>query len=227
MGTTPGGGERFPGYDVVALSPTWDPVTAGVVLARLAPPPPLRFFDLAEEAVCRPLLDRLLAQDGEPRVPVFEAIDSRLAEDETDGWRYDDMPPDGDAWRASLAALADEARERFGTDFPALAVDDQKGLLEDVRTGHRWHGLAAARVWNLWMRYACSAFYAHPWAWNEIGYGGPAYPRGYENLGLDRREHWEVPEVNARDPEPWSHRVEAARRRHGRGPAAPPNRAGA
>ncbi|MCA1682996.1 MAG: gluconate 2-dehydrogenase subunit 3 family protein [Actinobacteria bacterium] len=158
MGTTPGGGERFPGYDVVAQARAWDPVTAGVVLARLAPRAPLRFFDVAEEAVCRPLLDRLLAQDGEPRVPVFEAIDARLAEDETDGWRYDDMPPDGDAWRASLAALGDEARERFATAFP---------------------------------------------------------PRGYENLGLDRREHWEAPEADARDPEPWSHRVEAARRRHG------------
>jgi hypothetical protein len=66
------------------------------------------------------------------------------------------------------------------------------------------------------MRYACAAFYSHPWAWNEIGFGGPAYPRGYENIGLDKREHWEVPEVGARDPEPWSSRVERARRRQRR-----------
>ena len=26
------------------------------------------------------------------------------------------------------------------------------------------------------------AFYSHPWAWNEIGFGGPAYPRGYMRL---------------------------------------------
>ena len=26
-------------------------------------------------------------------------------------------------------------------------------------------------------------FYAHPWAWNEIGFGGPAYPRGYARFG--------------------------------------------
>jgi len=82
------------------------------------------------------------------------------------------------------------------------------------RTGDRWHHLPAARVWSLWMRYACAAFYSHPWAWNEIGFGGPAYPRGYANLGLDAREHWEVREVDARDPVPWAERVEAARRRH-------------
>ena len=36
-------------------------------------------------------------------------------------------------------------------------------------------------------RCACAAilaaFYSHPWAWNEIGYGGPAYPEGYMRLG--------------------------------------------
>ncbi|HZC53738.1 MAG TPA: hypothetical protein VE441_14735, partial [Mycobacterium sp.] len=55
-----------------------------------------------------------------------------------------------------------------------------------------WHDYPAAHVWSLWTRYACTAFYSHPWSWNEIGFGGPAYPRGYLNLGIDRREHWEV-----------------------------------
>ena len=58
-----------------------------------------------------------------------------------------------------------------------------------------WRGLPATRVWSLWTRYACTAFYSHPWAWSEIGFGGPAYPRGYGNLGMDRREHWEVRDV--------------------------------
>jgi hypothetical protein len=44
------------------------------------------------------------------------------------------------------------------------------------------------------MRDVSQAFYAHPWAWNEIGFGGPAYPRGYAAFGtphLGEREHWE------------------------------------
>ena len=32
------------------------------------------------------------------------------------------------------------------------------------------------------MRSVLAAFYSHPWAWNEIGFGGPAYPRGYMRL---------------------------------------------
>ena len=47
-------------------------------------------------------------------------------------------------------------------------------------------------MWSLWTRYACTAFYSHPWAWNEIGFPGPAYPRGYKNPGVDAREPFEV-----------------------------------
>jgi len=190
-GPVPGGEVRFPGYDVLGQAPGWDRVTAGVVLRRLGPPPPVRFFTVDEEAVARPLLDRLLDQTAEPRIPVFEMIDARLAEGEIDGWRYDDMPEDGAAWRRSLAALDDDARHAAGAGFGELAASVQDDLLEAVRTGKEWHDLPAPRVWSLWMRYACTAFYSHPFAWNEIGFGGPAYPRGYKALGLDHLENWE------------------------------------
>jgi len=216
VGTTPGSHDRFPGFDVLDQAPGWDAVTQGVVLRRLGPPPPMRFFDVAEEAACRALLDRLLAQDDGPRLPLCELIDARLAEDEVDGYRYDDMPHDPTAWRDSLRALDADARDRHGAVFAQLLRADQVELLEAVRTADHWHGLPAARLWSLWLRYACSAFYSHPWAWNEIGFGGPAYPRGYKALGLDHRENWERPEVDARDPEPWAQRVEAARARHRR-----------
>lgn len=201
---TPGGqGDRFPGFDVLGEVGTWDAVTAGVVLSRLAPPPPLRFFDPGEEAVGRALVDQLLGQRDEPRVPVLEVIDARLAEAQTDGWHYADMPEDGQAWRDSLHALDRDATGRFGSGFPELGWARQADLVDAVqRAGEAdWHGMPAARVWSLWTRYAASAFYAHPWAWNEIGFGGPAYPRGYKNLGLDRREPWEVPDAHPdRDP---------------------------
>lgn len=203
-GQTPGGqGDRFPGFDVLGEAGTWDAVTAGVVLSRLAPPPPLRFFGVREEAVGRALVDQLLDQRDEPRVPVLEVIDARLAEEQTDGWHYADMPEDGQAWCDSLHALDEDATERFGEAFPALDWGRQAELIDAVQQAGEadWHGMPAARVWSLWTRYAASAFYAHPWAWNEIGFGGPAYPRGYKNLGLDRREPWEVPDAHpGRDP---------------------------
>ena len=184
------------GGPVTGQAHTWDPATAGVVLSRLGPPPPLRYFAPAEEAAARPLLDRLLALHGEPRVPVLEMIDARLAEGSIDGWRYEDMPEDGDAWRRSLAALdADAGLRHEGRSFAELTTGDQTRLLRHIRQlGSRdWYGMPAAHVWSLWTRYACTAYYAHPHAWEEIGFGGPAYPRGYFRLGVGMREPWEEP----------------------------------
>ncbi len=39
-----------------------------------------------------------------------------------------------------------------------------------------------------------AVYYAHPWAWDEIGFGGPAYPRGYMRLEEGEPEPWEVEE---------------------------------
>ncbi|MGI8459122.1 MAG: gluconate 2-dehydrogenase subunit 3 family protein [Propionibacteriaceae bacterium] len=202
-GTTPGHQPtRFPGFDVLAQVDHWDPVTAGVVLARLSMPAPLRFFTLVEEAVARPLLDLLLDQHDDPRIPVLEMIDVRLTEQLTDGWHYADLPEDGLAWRRSLSAIDQDARSRHDSSFAACTGDQQATLVQAVQdTGDDpWHGMRADRIWSLWTRYACTAFYAHPWAWNEIGFSGPAYPRGYKNRGIDAREPYEVPDHHPVDP---------------------------
>jgi hypothetical protein len=220
---TPGGRGRFTGFDVLSEVDRWDDVTAGVVLARLSPPPEYSFFTPAEQATAGALFDRLLAQEDEPRVPVLELVDQRLALGMTDGWYYDDMPEDADAWRASLAALDDEAQQEHGAAFHALDRADQAGLLQALTEAEVWHGFNAGHVWSLWSRYACAAFYSHPWAWNEIGFGGPAYPRGYKNLGVGARERWEVPDGVGGDPVEWGERAEQARRSH-RALAGPPGR---
>jgi hypothetical protein len=195
------GGQRFPGFDVLAQAGHWDDATAGVVLERLSPTTQLAFFTSSEVAVVRPLLDLLTGQSAEPRVPVLELIDARLARGETDGWHYDDMPEDGDAWRHTLRWLDDDARTRFDRAFARLADGERSSVVQAVQDlsqdSKPWHDYQSTHVWSLWTRYACTAFYSHPWAWNEIGFGGPAYPRGYLNLGTDRREHWEVADRGA------------------------------
>lgn len=197
--------DRFPGFDSVSQSRNWDPQTEAVVLSRLGRPPEIRFLSPSEEAVAGALCDRLLGQDGDPQdeshVPLVNMIDARLAEGQTDGWRYDDMPEDGQAWRDTLAALDLDARDRFGRGFATCAQDEQEALIQAVRDcgSDRWHGLKARHVWSLWTRYACAAFYSHPQAWNEIGFPGPAYPRGYKNPGIDAREPFEVRDARPGD----------------------------
>lgn len=192
---------RFPGFDVLSQSQHWDPVTAGVVLSRIGMAPDIRFFTPAEEAVATALCDLLLNQEDDARVPVVNLIDSRLAEQETDGWRYEDMPEDSQAWRDTLAGLDDDARSQFDAAFAACSRDQQATLVQAVQDlgSDAWHGMCAKHVWSLWTRYACTAFYSHPSAWNEIGFPGPAYPRGYKNRGVDAREPFEVRDAKPTD----------------------------
>ena len=39
------------------------------------------------------------------------------------------------------------------------------------------------------------AYYAHPVAWNQIGFGGPASPRGYVRMQLNQSDPWEAAEA--------------------------------
>ena len=216
-GVTPQHKGRYPGFDVLQQADRWDDETAGVVLSRLAPPNALGFFTMDERAIAQPLLDLLLAQDKEPRIPVLALIDTRLAIGETDGWHYDDMPQDSQTWRDTLAFLDQDAQQTYGEGFASIDARRQARLIQRVQdltdeSGH-WHRYPASQVWSLWTRYACTAFYSHPWAWNEIGFPGPAYPRGYLNPGINARERWERADQHDVDPIPFVQRTEQARRR--------------
>ena len=105
------------------------------------------------------------------------------------------MPEDGQAWRDSLR-LPRRRRQAavLAAGSPDARPSEQRAVIQAVQDlgASDWHGLHAAHVWSLWTRYACTAFYAHPSAWNEIGFPGPAYPRGYKNPGVDAREPFEV-----------------------------------
>jgi hypothetical protein len=202
-GTTPQLHGRYPDYDVMSEARHWDGVTRELLESRVHDVPSITFFDRAEETCLRALLDVALAQDEEPRIPVLEMVDAKLAAGELDGFRYDDMPEDPDTWRSVAARLDVTARERGADDFAVLGDDDRRDVVGAFAAGELdWPGVNVARAWAVVMRGALGAYYSHPWAFNEIGFGGPAYPRGYMRLqeGPRGREPWERPEAFERDP---------------------------
>ena len=184
---------RFPGFDVLSEVPHWDAATADVVTSRIGPFPDRQFFTDTEQACAAALLDQLTGQCDEPLgVPVLEMVDARLAAGETAGWHYADMPEDGQAWRDTLGYLDKDAHARCGTSFAEAPDRDQAAIIQAVQDATEWHGLNAPRVWSLWTRYASTALYSHPYAWSEMGFPGPAYPRGYKNAGVGKLEPFEV-----------------------------------
>ena len=204
-GTTPQMHGRYPDFDVLEQADQWDEVTRRVVLARLEPPP-LRFFDEAEARTLGAFCDTVLAQDREPRVPVLPFVDAKLFEGRLDGFQYADMPGDRETWRLVARGLDEAAREHGAPSYGDADAEAQLGICEafaEARlSGGVWDELPVAHALAVVMRAVLGAFYSHPWAWNEIGFGGPAYPRGYMRLAIGQKEPWEGEDEFPLDPVP-------------------------
>lgn len=197
--------ERYPGYDVLDKRQTmsWDRATRLVVDRRLATPREPRFCSGTEwetlKAVCR----RILPQPADrPPVPVAALLDATLFENATQGFRAGSLPYDREAWRRGLAALDAEAQSAFGTPFAELQPDDQDLLLGRAQkgelTGPGWGDMKSQEFFDRRVLADIPAcYYSHPTAWSEIGFGGPASPRGYVRMELNRRDPWEAIEAHA------------------------------
>jgi hypothetical protein len=208
-GTTPQGVGRYPDFDVLAQKQHWDEVTRRVVLDRVDDVPSIDFFDDSEAATLRAFCDVVTAQDAEPRIPVLAYVDEKLGSGKRDGWQYYDLPDDGDLWKLVARGLDEEARRLSFASYAEAPLEAQTGIVHRFSKaqlhGGTWDRMNVARAWKVVTRYVVQAFYSHPWAWNEIGFGGPAYPRGYGAFGspdLGEKDSWETDEQVHVDPVP-------------------------
>jgi hypothetical protein len=193
-GTSPQMHGRYPDFDVMRHRRHWDPLTRAALEQRAGEVPPLRFFDATEQRTLGAFLDVLLAQDREPRVPVLAMVDAKLHAHQLDGYRYEDMPEDDQTWKRVAGHLE---------GFAELDPDAQHARVAAFAAGELdWPELNVKRAWSVVTRGALSAFYSHPWAFNEIGFRGPAYPRGYmrRNMGPTGTEPDEPREAYGLDP---------------------------
>lgn len=209
--------DRYPGYDVLAKrdTPSWNEQTRRVIDKRLAIPDRPRFLSAQEWDTLAAICDRVVPQPSHrPAIPVAALVDDKLRRNAGDGYRNAKLPPLREAWRIGLAALDAEAQQAHGQPFHKLIDAAKDVLLTRMQQGtlHHpaWRGMPPALFFGTRMvRDIVHAYYAHPTAWNEIGFGGPASPRGYVRMGFDRRDSWEAAEAKDGD-------VEAARRDNAR-----------
>ena len=193
----------YPGFSTLSQQAFWDEATRNVVLARVEQVPPIRFFSAEEARLMQAVCDRLLPQDDRDeahRIPVVNYIDERLYSRRIDGYRFEDMPPDHEAHRLGLQAIDIIARHMYGKPFQKLDQTQQDSVLKSIHDGNPpaaheiWQKMSIHHFWMLILQDVLDAYYAHPYAWDEIGFGGPAYPRGYMRLERGEPEPWEVKE---------------------------------
>jgi hypothetical protein len=206
-GITPQMVGRYPAYDVLSQTSHWDDVTRRIVLDRVENVPPIEFFTTDEARTLDAFCNVATAQDAEPRIAVLNYIDEKLNAGQRDGWRFFDLPDDDELWRLVARGLDAQARHHSYESFADAPLETQVGVVHRFSKGELhggvWGQVNVSRAFSVVMRYVAQAFYSHPWAWNEIGFGGPAYPRGYGAFGsphLGEKESWEADESVHYDP---------------------------
>jgi hypothetical protein len=190
----------YEGYDVLAKwdSPSWDDTTREVVRKRLHEVPERQFLEPDEwktlEAVCA----RLIPQPDrtEDPVPIVPFIDQKLKKNQGSGYRYENMPALRTAWRLGIAGIEKESHQRYHKPFPDLTGQQQDEILRAIQNeeveGDLWEELPPKRFFtDTLLKTAVGIYYAHPAAWSETGFGGPASPRGYVRREMGKHDAWE------------------------------------
>lgn len=193
----------YPGYSTMSQKAFWDEATRNLTTMRVEQPPPIRYFTPDQVQFWRAVLEHLIPQHdrtADRRIPLAEPLDERLYHNRGIGYRFENMPQDREAYRLGEQAINEEAQARFGGLFIHLPHHEQDLALQAIHdkkplgAASIWKQMSIARFWQLMMQDALEAYYSHPWAWDEIGFGGPAYPRAYTRLERGEPEPWEVAE---------------------------------
>jgi hypothetical protein len=197
--------DRFPNYHVLSKrdSLSWNDATRRAIDARLAVQDRPEFLSADEYRTLKAVCERILPQPdrSEPdKVPIAGLLDQHLKQRGESGTRYEPMPYDGESWKIGLAALEAEAQARHGVRFHALSPAEADGLLEDCQAGYLQHQAWRNVPPQMFFKRRIltdipGMYYAHPLAWDEMGFGGPASPRGYVRLQANRRDAWEAAEA--------------------------------
>lgn len=195
--------ERYPGYDVLDKwdTPSFNDQTRAVVARRLDGVLERRFLSEDEWRLLEAVVARLIPQpDRAEPVPITPWIDEQLAMNRGEGFRHEGMPAMREAWRQGLAAIDGEARRLFEGGFAELDPPSQDATLRAVQAGEvdagLWTNLRPELFFSdVLLKTVAGLYYTHPAAWNEIGFGGPASPRGYVRLGFNERDSWEAKEL--------------------------------
>lgn len=195
--------ERYPGYDVLAKrnTPSWNEPTRRVIDERLAITNTPQFLSASEWRILGAICNRIVPQpDHRDPVPIAAMVDRKLASDKRDGYRQASLPPLREAWRRGLAALEAAAQAQHNVAFHVLSAVAQDELLKAMQEGKldgpEWDDMPAKLFFKERLTHdILAAYYSHPESWNEIGFGGPASPRGYVRMNFNRRDSWEAVEA--------------------------------
>lgn len=188
----------YPSFNVMDEEDEWDDHTQTIVNNRIDASP--KHNELSkQEASLLYVICSLLMNEEKPAVLrfVLHHFDKTLQSSPREGQRKVGVPDGKILIHQGLQALDQCARDTYAASFMELKSDDQLKLLEAVSVGtamphSAWDGIPQQPFFQKLMNMTIESYCSHPEVWSEIGYAGPAYPRGYVRTQLGQLDPWEA-----------------------------------
>lgn len=189
---------RYPDYDVWEQHTEWDGHTKKIVGARRTPQVAHQFFTQSEAMLLQTIVSVLVDDHRlEVLTYVMQHLDDSVASPIGESQRKVGIPPKKQLYRLGLAGVDAESHAKYGTGFAALKPEQQRAVLQAISQSKNedeqgWAGVVPADFFKRLLHDTVSAYYSHPLVWSDIGYGGPAYPRGYVRVETGLTDPWEA-----------------------------------
>ncbi|ASS74284.1 hypothetical protein CIG75_04310 [Tumebacillus algifaecis] len=190
---------HYPRYQVMQEQEQWDDHTREIVQKRFEVVGTLHNLTGAEAEQIRAIAN-LLVDDGRKELLDFivKHLDTKLSSDVGESQRQAGVPPFQELVKKGLAALDKLAQAEHGDLFATLRPEQQIALLVGLENetlalpAQEGQPIPAKAFFQNMLSETVSAYYSHPTIWSEIGYGGPAYPRGYVRSERGLTDPWEA-----------------------------------
>lgn len=167
--------------------------TRKVLEERAAPAAGERFLSPELFGLLEQLTDAILPQEAiGTGVNIAGAIDQRLAKGKSAGWRFAELPEDGEAYRRGLTVFSAMLQQTPMKTFAAMPVPAREGYLRCVANGDvdgpaqfplsKWLLMVRTDVVKMWL--------AHPATMQKLEYYGFADGVTGETNGPTQTEGW-------------------------------------
>lgn len=191
---------QYPNFDVMREEQQWDPHTREIVTKRLNTESfqPHRSLTPHEADTLFRLCAILLDDDRSPVLSyVVHYFDSALQADIGESQRKIGVPKQSALIHSGLTWLDQACEKRHDRKFISLEDHVQVQIIQQIVKGSPALTSETDQIpVKDWMdkilTAAVAAYYSHPSIWSEIGYAGPAYPRGYVRSELGLTDPWEA-----------------------------------
>ncbi|MEW9702236.1 gluconate 2-dehydrogenase subunit 3 family protein [Paenibacillus sp. SI8] len=189
---------QYPTYDVMKEQEEWDDHTRSIVKGRITRDHLYHFLTPVEAECLRTWCSLLMDDDrGEIIQYVIGHIDQIAVDNKGESQRKIGVPPLEILLRQGLKAIDESGWIAASQPFSQLDESAQRQIMLHISEGtlpatEAWQGIPQKDLFQKLLTLTVEAYYSHPQVWSEIGFGGPAYPRGYVRADLGQQDPWEA-----------------------------------